>query len=152
MGIVSAVAMFLQRQPWAKHADEEDALESVSYKSRILPRKLRFLAVMTGCVVGIALMSYTWRSLSAIPLILGAVLQPRVPRMGRLLLSVAAPLLSAWVVPLGVIMLVGTVRGDPFPHDFLGVSLTLAWILSPILLLWCDATLVAEAVKERRTR
>ena len=111
--------MFLQRRQWAKLAGEEDALESVSYKSRILPRKLRFLAVIAGCVVGIALMSYTWLSLSAIPLILGAVLQPRVPRTGRLLPSMAAPLLSVCVVPLGVIMLVGTVRGDPSRTTFL---------------------------------
>jgi hypothetical protein len=127
-------------------------LESVSYKSRILTRKLRILALITGCIVGIALMSYTWLSLSAIPLILGALFQPRVPRTGRLLLFVAAPLLSAWVVPLGVIMLVGTARGDPFPHDFLGVILTFAWILSPMLLIWCDTALVVEAVKERRAR
>jgi hypothetical protein len=80
MGIVKTVAMFLEPQQWAKLADEEDDLEPVSYRSRILPRKLRFLAVITGCVVGIALMSYRWLSLSAIPLILGAVFQPRVPR------------------------------------------------------------------------
>lgn len=127
-------------------------MEAVGYKNRILPRNLRFLAVVTGCISGIALMSLTWLSLAAIPLIIGAIVQPRLPRAGRLLLSVAAPLLGLAVVPLGVLMIVGTAKGEPFPHDLFGVGLTLAWILAPILLVLCNGTLVAEAVKERRAR
>jgi hypothetical protein len=131
-------------------SNEVDALESVSYKSRILPHKLRLLVVVTGCVSGIALMSFTWLSLLAIPLIVGALVQPRAPRAGRLLLSVFAPLLSVWFIPMGVVMLVEAVQGASFPHDFLGLGLLLAWILSPILLIWLDAALVVDAVRAMR--
>ena len=84
--------------------------------------------------------------------IIAVIVQPRLPRAGRWLLSVAAPLLSVWIVPIGIMVLVKTVRGEPWPHDFIGVVFELAWTLSPILLIWCNAALVIEAVKERCAR
>lgn len=102
--------------------------------------------------MGIALLSFKWLSVSGVFLILGAAVQPRMPRAGRWLLSVAAPLLCVWIVPMGGLFLVAAIKGEPLPHDFFGLGLILAWLLAPILLVWCVAALVVEAVKERRSR
>ena len=128
-------------------------MESVDYKNRILSRKTRWLAALTGCVSGVALLSFSWLCVLGIILIIGAVLQPRVPRAGRWLLYVATPLLSLWVVPTGAVVWVETAKGlSHITHEVIPQGLSLAWIVSPILLIWCNAVLLVEAVKERRTR
>ena len=127
-------------------------MESANYENRILSRKTRGLAAVTGFVSGVALLSFKWLCVAGIFLIIGAVLQPRLPRAGRWLLYVAVPLMSVWVVPLGVLTLVATATGERPPYDVFGLSLALAWTLSPVLLIWCNAALVVEAVKDRRAR
>jgi hypothetical protein len=38
------------------------------------------------------------------------------------------------------------------PFELMPLSLLLAWMISPMLLIWLNAALVIEAKKERRTR
>ncbi len=121
-------------------------------KKRILPRKVRWLAVVTGCVVGIALLSFKWAAVCGIVLTVAAVVQPWMPRTGRWVLSVVAPLLGVWIVPMGGLFLLGAVKGETLGVDFFSRGLALAWMLSPILLVWCVAALVVEARKERLGR
>jgi len=129
------------------------SLESASYQRRVLPRKIRWLAILTGRMTGVALLSFLWLSLSGLILIVGAVVQTRLPRTGRWVLYLAAPMVSVWVVPFGAVNWWETLQGlNRPPLDVFGLSLSFAWLISPILLLWCNAALVLEAVKERRTR
>jgi hypothetical protein len=125
-------------------------LESGVYEKRVLPRKVRRLAVVTGCVVGIALLSFKWLAVAGIFLIVGAAVQPWMPRTGRWVLSVVAPLLGVWIVPMGGLFLLGAVKGETLGLDFYSRGLAFAWMLSPILLIWCNVALVVEARRERR--
>jgi hypothetical protein len=127
-------------------------LESGVYSKRVLPPQIRWLAVVTGCVVGIALLSFKWASVAGLFLIVGAVVQPWMPRAGRWLLSVVAPLLSIWIVPWGALFLVAAAKGGTLGLDFNSRGLAAAWMLAPILLIWCNVALVLEARKERRAR
>jgi hypothetical protein len=128
------------------------ALESVNYKTRILPHRIRCLAVVTGCVVGIALLSFKWAAVTGLLLIVGATVQPWMPRAGRWVLSVVVPLLDIWIIPMGGLFLLGAVKGETLCVDFFSRGLAFAWMLSPVLLVWCSVALVVEARKERRAR
>jgi hypothetical protein len=132
---------------------EDEAVESVSFKQRVLPQKIRWLAIATGLVTGSALLSFYW-PLSVLPILLmfAGIVQPRSPQLGRLVLSVVAPLISVWVIPVGFMILWETLRGEPGRHDLLFLAITSSWMLSPILLLWCDTALLVEARRERRER
>jgi uncharacterized membrane protein len=128
-------------------------VESVSYKERVLPQKIRWLAIAAGLVTGSALLSFYWPlSVLAILLMFAGIVQPRSPQLGRLVLSVVAPLISVWVIPVGFMILWETLRGEPGRHDLLFLAITLSWMLSPILLLWCDTALLVETRRERRER
>jgi hypothetical protein len=124
----------------------------VASKSRILPRRIRWLAVVTGCAVGIALLSFKWAAVAGLFLIVGGLVQPWLPRTGRWLLSVVAPLLAVWVVPMGGVFLLAAVKGETLGIDFNSRSLALAWMAAPVLLIWCIAALAVEARRERRTQ
>ena len=125
---------------------------SVSYKQRVLPQKIRWLAIAAGFVTGSAVLSFTWLlSVPAILLMFAGIVQPRSPQLGRLVLSVVAPLIGVGAIPVGALFLWEMARGAPFPHDPLGLAITSSWVLSPILLIWCNATLLAEAIRERRS-
>ena len=128
-------------------------MKSVSYKQRVLPQKIRLLAIAAGFVTGSAVLSFTWLlSVPAIFLIFAGIVQPRSPQFGRLVLSIVTPLIGACVIPAGALFSWEVIRGAPFRHDLLGLALTLTWMLSPILLIWCNAALLVEAIAERRSR
>jgi hypothetical protein len=68
-------------------------------------------------------------------------------------LYLGAPLLCIWVVPFAGVYWWETIKGHNYPPlDVRALSLFFAWLLSPILLIWCNAALLVEAVKERRAR
>jgi 4-amino-4-deoxy-L-arabinose transferase-like glycosyltransferase len=133
---------------------KEEAVESVSYNQRVLPQKIRWLAIATGPVTGIALLSLFWPGVVlAILLMFAGIVQPRSPQFGRLVLSVVAPLISVLVIPVSFMILWETLGGEfGGPHDLRFLAMTLSWMLSPILLLCCDAALLVEARRERRER
>jgi hypothetical protein len=132
----------VHRDVWAYTWAE---MESGVYEKRVLPRKVRWLAVVTGCVVGIALLSFKWLAVCGIVLIAAAVVQPWMPRTGRWALSVVAPLLGIWIVPMGGLFLLGAVKGETLGLDIYSRGLAFAWMLSPLLLIWCNVALVVEA-------
>lgn len=72
--------------------------------------------------------------------------------MGRLVIYLGAAFLTYMVVPFGVIALRDTLKMGFLYFRFYYLTITLAWLLSPALVIWCDAALVLEAVRERRTR
>jgi hypothetical protein len=118
---------------------------------RVLPRNVRLLTVIAGCFSGFALLSFIWLSLSAIPLILGALVQSKLPRLGRWLIAGVAPALSTPVIGMGAVFWAETARGrNRFSPAPLGLALDAAWMVAPILLTWCDAVLLLEAFKPRR--
>ena len=123
-------------------------------KHRILPRKIRLLAVAAGCLSGVAgclgmgLLFWIYPSL----LILGAVAQPRFPRSGRWLMYVGAPILSVWILPYGVGVVSDGVRNLPRYHDVNSLVVIILWAMSFSLVAWCDIALVIEAIKANRPR
>ena len=122
----------------------------------VYPRGIRWLAVATGCFSTAALLPHvTWVSIVASPLALGAIVQPRFPRLGRYLIAAGAFVVTWMVLPLGVMPLVGavTVKDLLLPlheRDFLPLGLLTALIVSPFLIIWCDAALVIEQRKRAR--
>lgn len=129
-----------------------NVLQRATYRDRILSSRLRRLAVAAGCVSGIALVSFGVLSAFGILPILGAAIQRRTPRLGRLVLYVGIALLTYLVVPFGIVALRETIETGFFPLDFVALTLSLAWMLSLPLVIWCDVALAVEAVKERRSR
>jgi len=76
-----------------------------------------------------------------IPLILGAVIQPRLPRSGRALICAGALWLTFWVFDIGVFTVLETRR--------FGV-LDLLVVVVVLLVSLCDLAIVIEEVKIRR--
>ncbi len=135
----------------------------VGYEGRILPLRIRLLAGATGCVTGIAFLGLSETlSLFGIFLILGAMVVGWLPLAGRWLIVGAVLFGSVFILPICLSHPVEIIRG-PFvgmvapvrlssiggPHDLTFLPMSLSWLLSPILLLWCDTALLIEAVKAR---
>ena len=126
--------------------------ESEDRTGLILPGKIRWIALAAGCLslvtgsTGLGLGFAIW----ACPLILGAALQPRFPRPGAWLMAADALLLSFWMLPIGIGILFDTARNLHRYHDFVLLGVTFLWVLSSLLVGWCDAALVIEAVKLKR--
>lgn len=128
-------------------------MESTNFQSRVLSFRIRWLSLASGCITAIMLASFSWPlAFSVLPIILGAALQPHLPRLGRWSLYVGAFLITVVVVPTGIVGWVETAQGAGYAHDALGTSIFLAWTIAPAILLWCDTELVLEAIRERRAR
>jgi hypothetical protein len=128
-------------------------LNTVKMPNQVSPRipsRMRWLAIAAGCVFGIvSFLHYGWFFLF-IPsvLILGAVIQPRFPRLGSVLLAFGACIVTFYGLFLGV-PIVLIIRNLGVRHGledlvFLGLSLA-----SVVLIIWCDAQLVADARARR---
>jgi hypothetical protein len=120
-----------------------------SVLSQTLPRRIRWLAAAAGCATGIALLGLSWiLSLSAIFLILGAVIPRRFPRAGRWFILAPALLLGVLVLPICFANPVEMIR-DLFvgPRDFNYLAMSVSWVLSPILLIWCITAVLRDLVK-----
>jgi hypothetical protein len=110
----------------------------------ILARRARWLAIVVGLFVGIAGVLGLGLGFAIMPsiLVLGAVIQPRLPRAGRGLICAGAVLLSFWVFDIGIFMLL-----ESRPSDKVGrIGLALASIL---LVALCDVAIVIEEIKLR---
>jgi hypothetical protein len=113
----------------------------------IVSSKARWLAVATGCFTAIAgSLGFTW-GFAIVPsfLIVGAVVQPRLPRTGRVLMCAGALALTLWVLSFCFFILPEN-RFTNRP-DVLAVTL-----VSVLLVALCDVALVMEEVKSRRTQ
>ena len=123
-------------------------------KHRVLPRKIRLLAVVAGGLSGVAGCLGTGLAFWIYPslLIVGAVAQPRSPLSGRWLMYVGAPILSVWILPYGVGVVCEGVRNLPRYHDLNSLVVITLWAVSFSLVAWCDIALVIEAIKANRPR
>src|ERR1700733_306573 len=105
--------------------------------------KTRGLSIATGCVTAVV---GCWRlgtGFAIVPafLVVGAIVQPRFPRVGRVLLSSGALALSLWVILLLLVP-------ESIVSDYIGfVALKL---ISVLLVGLCDLTIVTEEIRLRR--
>jgi hypothetical protein len=107
--------------------------------------RTRWFAVITGLVAAVAGVFAGGLFLAMpIPLILGAVIQPRFPRAGRALICAGAVWLTFWVFDAGFFTVLETHSTDRLGlADFLVVVVVL-------LVALCDFAIVTEEVTMRR--
>ena len=115
--------------------------------SRRLPGRIQWLAGAAGCATGIALLGVSWvLSLLAVFLIVGSAVSHGFPRAGIWFILAPALLLSVLVLPFCVANFVPLVKDISIgPHDFNFVVMSLAWLLSPVLLISCIAAVVRHS-------
>jgi hypothetical protein len=101
----------------------------------------RWFAVITGFVAAVAgAFAGGLFLLMPIPLILGAVIQPRLPRSGRTLICAGALWLTFWAFDIGVFTVLET-------HRFSVLDLLMVVVV--LLVSLCDLAIVIEEVKIR---
>jgi hypothetical protein len=113
----------------------------------IVSNKTRWLAVCTGGFTALAGgLSFTW-GFAIVPciLIVGAIVQPRFPRAGRVLMSAGALSLSVWVLSVFIFIL----PDSRFTGRKDAIALTLGAVS---LVAWCDVAIVIEEVRLRRAQ
>lgn len=132
-------------------SSKEKRQSSGAFSRGLLPR-IQWLAVWAGCVTGVALLGVSSIfSLLAIPLVLGAVLAFWFPRAGTWLILIPALILSVMVLPICIANAVELVNSFFVgPHRFTIVAIQVSWLLSPILLICCIATILKNSVKQSR--
>lgn len=120
--------------------------------SRIPSRRTQWLAAIAGFVAAVAFLGLSWMySILASFLVFGAALSSWFPRVGRWLILVPAFLSSVIIVPVFVANASEMVHGVFVgPHDFNFVAMSLSWLLSPVLLIWCLGDITTTFVKLRR--
>jgi hypothetical protein len=119
-----------------------------------MPGRIRWLAIIAGCFSGLAGAVGLGVAFLLVPspLILGAAVQPRSERPGRWLMWVGAFLLSVVVLPTGFRLLLGNMR-ELGSHTVQPIAVPFLLSLGTILLvLWCDVSLVVEAMMHRPSR
>jgi hypothetical protein len=119
--------------------------------SRTIPHRIQWAAAAAGCVTGVALLGLSWIvSLLAVFLVIAALIPSWFPRAGRWFILVPALVLCVIVLPICVANAVELVRDFGVgPHDFNSLGMSLSWLLSPILLIWCVTAVVTNFVKHR---
>jgi hypothetical protein len=110
--------------------------------------KIRWLAVATGCLTVVMTILDGLSLLAVVPilLILGAALAGNSPREGRYLMWIGSAALSAYALPIGIGILLVSLRGGT---DLILIVTILVMVL---MVLWCDLVLVIDGFKTMRTR
>jgi hypothetical protein len=109
--------------------------------------KTRWIAAVTGCVTaitGFPILSI-WSVLVSGCLVLGAAMARRSPRHGRDLIWFGAGVVTLWTIPVGALILRASLDAGKDPR------VVAAAAASVLLVVWCDAALVTDAVRMRRT-
>lgn len=115
--------------------------------TEIMPYRVRGVAIAAGCVAGIFFMFQSLLApIFSAPLILGVLVQPRSPHLGRRLMWVGAVVLSC----LTLFLSIGVVLDGIRYFDSMGVTIYLVSVATTILVTWCDAELILDAVKQAR--
>jgi hypothetical protein len=122
-----------------------------SQSPEILRARVRILAMAAGCSPLLTLLN-PMGLVYSIPIVLGAIVQPRFPRVGRRLTWAGAAILTIVIAPEDVILLSEAIHTLPVEHRPFTVLLAGLWVLSLLLIVWCDAALIIEAVRTRRCR
>ena len=125
--------------------------EPLGQTSEVLPSKIRWLAIVAACIAGIAGFFSVGPLLSLIASIqiLGAIVQPHSPRLGRWLLWVGTSFLSLYVFVLVAPQVIEGIRmvrlyGDRSSYEVFSISL-----VSVVLIIWCDTALLIDAWRLR---
>lgn len=119
-----------------------------------VPNSTRCLAIFAGCVSGLAGFLTIGIVLLFVPvlLILGALIQPSAPRLGRWLLAIGAMLVS---VSVGLFFVPAAVKGISSVssyHDAGAVAIVASFVISIVLVGWTDVALVINERKKRPPR
>ena len=136
------------------HIGKGQAVDSESMpltpKNEIMPTRLRWVAIAAGCVAGAFGVSLTFLfPLFSVPLILGALTQPRSTRSGRWLMWVGALILSCFSLYFAWAIMLEDFRGVPH-YDLITVAFFYLSIATVILVSWCDVELVLDAIRLKR--
>lgn len=119
---------------------------------RVLPSSLRVSTVLAGCIAGFAdflLFGVVFLCVPT-PLILGAVIQPYVPRLGHWVLAIGALLVSAYVGVFLAPQTFGVISTLPLYHAPRDIGMVLVFVLSIALVAWIDVALVMHQ-RDRKT-
>jgi len=113
--------------------------------------KTHWLAVATVCVTAAATLTTGGGFLLTIPLALGVIADYCSPRRGRWLMWVGAAFLSVTLLLMQILILPEFLDELRSHHNLggLGPVLFPLSIASILLIVWCDAALVVDAVKRR---
>jgi hypothetical protein len=112
----------------------------------IVSDRIRWLAIVTGLFTAVAgTFAGGLFFLMPIPLIIGAVVQPRFPRAGRGLICAGALWLTFLVFGFGILFVL-----ERRSTDRLGMF-DLITVVLVLLVAFCDLAIVIEEVKMRRT-
>lgn len=114
--------------------------------SRILSRRIQWVAAAAGCVTGVALLGFGWTvSFLAVFLIIAAAVSSRFPRAGGWFIVLPALVLSVIVLPICIANPVELLKALFLgPHDFNFLAMSISWLLSPILLIWCVTAVMTK--------
>jgi hypothetical protein len=120
-------------------------------RADIFPNGIRLLAILAGCLSGFAGFLVFGIVFCFVPvvLILGAIIQPYVPRLGRWVFSIGAMLVSVYVALFVVPQAFGAITMLPDYHEPHDVAVLSLFVLSIALVVWLDVALVRnEKVKK----
>jgi len=114
------------------------------HTARVLPAWMRLLAILAGCLSGLSGFLVFGIAFLFVPLvlILGAIIQPYVPRLGRWVCSVGAVIVSAYAGIFLVPQAFGSIWALRYwhtPHDF---GVLFLFVFSVGLVVWTDVVLV----------
>jgi hypothetical protein len=123
-----------------------------SHAITIIPNKVRWLALAAGCAFGVAGFFYAglFSMIAACPLILGALVQPHLPRSGRLLISVGV-LLSTLYGGFFLLPIVVSINRLRLHHDVRDLGFLSLFLVAVLLVGWSDVELIRDARRHRET-
>jgi hypothetical protein len=117
-------------------------------RADIFPNGIRLLAILAGCLSGFAGFLVFGIVFCFVP-ILGAIIQPYVPCLGRWVFSIGAMLVSVYVALFVVPQAFGAITMLPDYHEPHDVAVLSLFVLSIALVVWLDVALVRnEKVKK----
>jgi glucan phosphoethanolaminetransferase (alkaline phosphatase superfamily) len=118
-----------------------------------VPIRVRWLAIAAGCFSGLA------GSLLFGPLflifpsaqILGAVIAPHSPRVGKVLMAIGACILTFYAVFFLGRQALGGISVLRVNSDLTHIGLFVLLLISLVLVIWCDIALVMFANRAKKT-
>ena len=112
-------------------------------ETMVFSKRARRVAIWTGVVSAVALLPIFFLLYPAL-LIVGGIIQPRFPMIGRVLSWIGVAALWTVFVSYDVHVLLPDPSGAP-------VYMMLSFLASEVLLAWCSMELIRDAVSEVRS-
>jgi hypothetical protein len=123
-------------------------------RARVLPAWMRLLAILAGCSSGLSGSLVFGIVFLFVPiiLILGAIIQPYMPRLGRWVCSVGAVLVSVYVGVFLAPQAFGLASMLPEYHTLHDLAVLFLFVFSIALVVWADVALVMNGMNRRLTK